>query len=62
MIIPRGVEHLPVAEDEVQVLLLEPKTTVNTGERGERTNRRRRMDLIRVPASARPRPRGQPPR
>jgi hypothetical protein len=25
------VEHLPVAEDEAQVLLLEPKTTRNTG-------------------------------
>ena len=31
VIIPRGVEHLPVAEEEVQVLLLEPKTTLNTG-------------------------------
>lgn len=31
VIIPRGVEHLPVADDEVQVLLLEPKTTINTG-------------------------------
>lgn len=31
VIIPRGVEHLPVAEDEVQVLLLEPKSTLNTG-------------------------------
>jgi mannose-6-phosphate isomerase-like protein (cupin superfamily) len=31
VIIPRGVEHRPVAEEEVQVLLLEPKTTVNTG-------------------------------
>jgi len=30
-VIPKGVEHLPVAEDEVQVLLLEPKTTLNTG-------------------------------
>lgn len=37
-IIPRGMEHLPVAEEEVQVLLLEPKTTVNTGNvRNERT-------------------------
>jgi mannose-6-phosphate isomerase-like protein (cupin superfamily) len=32
VIVPKGVEHLPVAEDEVQVLLLEPKTTVNTGD------------------------------
>jgi mannose-6-phosphate isomerase-like protein (cupin superfamily) len=31
VIIPRGVEHLPVAEQEVHVMLLEPKTTVNTG-------------------------------
>ena len=31
-VIPRGVEHCPVAEDEVHVLLLEPKTTVNTGD------------------------------
>ena len=31
VIIPRGVEHLPVAEDEVHVLLLEPKSTLNTG-------------------------------
>ncbi len=30
-IIPRGVEHLPVADEEVQALLLEPKSTVNTG-------------------------------
>jgi mannose-6-phosphate isomerase-like protein (cupin superfamily) len=31
VIIPRGVEHLPIAEDETQVLLLEPKSTLNTG-------------------------------
>lgn len=31
VIIPRGVEHKPVAENEVHVLLLEPKTTLNTG-------------------------------
>lgn len=37
-VIPRGTEHRPVAEDEVHALLLEPKTTVNTGEvRGELT-------------------------
>jgi mannose-6-phosphate isomerase-like protein (cupin superfamily) len=38
VIIPKGVEHLPVAIDEVQVMLLEPKATLNTGEeRNERT-------------------------
>ena len=31
LIIPRGVEHRPVAREEVQVLLFEPATTVNTG-------------------------------
>jgi len=30
-VIPKGVEHRPVADEEVHVLLLEPKTTVNTG-------------------------------
>jgi mannose-6-phosphate isomerase-like protein (cupin superfamily) len=39
LIVPRGVEHCPVAEtDEVQVLLLEPKSTLNTGNiQNERT-------------------------
>ena len=38
VIIPRGVEHMPVAAEEVHVLLLEPKSTVNTGNAGgERT-------------------------
>lgn len=37
-IIPRGVEHLPIAEEEVHVLLLEPKSTLNTGDvQNERT-------------------------
>lgn len=31
VIIPRGVEHMPVAREEVQLMMLEPKTTVNTG-------------------------------
>jgi len=31
IIIPRGVEHLPSAEQETHVLLLEPRTTLNTG-------------------------------
>ncbi len=31
VVIPRGVEHMPVAEHEAWVLLLEPKTTRNTG-------------------------------
>jgi mannose-6-phosphate isomerase-like protein (cupin superfamily) len=30
-IVPRGVEHRPVAEEEVEVLLFEPASTLNTG-------------------------------
>lgn len=30
-IVPRGVEHKPVAEQEVKVMLFEPASTVNTG-------------------------------
>lgn len=38
VIIPRGVEHLPIAEEEAHVMLLEPKSTLNTGNlRNERT-------------------------
>ena len=37
-IIPKGVEHLPIADEEAHVLLLEPKTTLNTGNvQNERT-------------------------
>ena len=37
-IVPRGVEHLPVAEEETHVVLFEPKSTLNTGNvRNERT-------------------------
>ena len=30
-IVPRGVEHKPVAEEEVHLLLFEPASTLNTG-------------------------------
>jgi mannose-6-phosphate isomerase-like protein (cupin superfamily) len=37
-VVPRGVEHKPVAEQEAHILLLEPAGTVNTGDAGgERT-------------------------
>jgi mannose-6-phosphate isomerase-like protein (cupin superfamily) len=32
IVIPRGVEHMPVAEREVLVMLFEKKTTINTGD------------------------------
>ncbi len=31
VIVPHGVEHRPVAENEVAVMLFEPNTTLNTG-------------------------------
>lgn len=38
IVVPRGVEHRPVAEEEVCVMLFEPAATVNTGSAGgERT-------------------------
>lgn len=32
IIIPRGIEHRPVAPNEVSVMLFEPATTLNTGD------------------------------
>jgi mannose-6-phosphate isomerase-like protein (cupin superfamily) len=38
IIIPHGVDHLPVAQEEVRIVLFEPKTTLNTGNvQNERT-------------------------
>ncbi len=38
VIVPRGVDHLPIASEETHVVLLEPKSTLNTGNvRNERT-------------------------
>ena len=40
LIVPRGVEHRPVADEEVWVMLFEPAGTLNTGSAGgERTVR-----------------------
>ena len=36
LIVPRGVEHRPVAEEEVSIMLFEPASTVNTG--GEKSD------------------------
>jgi mannose-6-phosphate isomerase-like protein (cupin superfamily) len=47
VIVPKGVEHCPVADEEVQVLLLEPKSTVNTGEvSNERTQSPEMLERI----------------
>ena len=38
IVVPRGIEHCPAAEGEVQLLLVEPRSTMNTGTAGgERT-------------------------
>lgn len=38
LVVPRGVEHMPVAEEEAHVLLFEPASVLNTGDvRNERT-------------------------
>jgi quercetin dioxygenase-like cupin family protein len=32
LVVPKGVEHRPVADDEAHILLIEPKTVINTGD------------------------------
>ena len=39
-VVPKGVEHRPVAREEVHVLLIEPSGTPNTGDRGTAEPRR----------------------
>ncbi|WP_335621963.1 cupin domain-containing protein [Chryseolinea soli] len=40
IIVPRGVEHKPVADEEVELLLFEPASTLNTGNvENERTRK-----------------------
>jgi mannose-6-phosphate isomerase-like protein (cupin superfamily) len=45
IIVPRGAEHLPSADEEVHIILLEPKSTLNTG---NVTNERTVRELERV--------------
>lgn len=40
-VVPKGVEHCPVAEEEAHILLIEPSGTPNTGD--SRTAARRRV-------------------
>jgi mannose-6-phosphate isomerase-like protein (cupin superfamily) len=41
LVVPRGVEHRPVAEEETHILMFEPAGTLNTGNvRDERTRER----------------------
>jgi mannose-6-phosphate isomerase-like protein (cupin superfamily) len=45
IIVPRGIEHKPVADEEVHLLLFEPASTLNTG---NIENERTRRDLEKI--------------
>jgi mannose-6-phosphate isomerase-like protein (cupin superfamily) len=45
LVVPRGVEHRPVAEEEVEILLFEPASTLNTG---NVVNEKTRRELDRI--------------
>ena len=40
IIVPKGVEHKPIAEEEVSIMLFEPATTINTGSLENERNRK----------------------
>ena len=44
-VIPRGLKHRPVAEEEVKVILFEPSSTVNTGDQENAFTKRNLKDL-----------------
>jgi mannose-6-phosphate isomerase-like protein (cupin superfamily) len=46
LVVPRGVEHRPVAEEEVHILLFEPASTVNTGNLEDSERTRRHLERI----------------
>lgn len=45
LVVPKGVEHRPVAENEVEIMLFEPSTTLNTG---DKTNELSRYELEKI--------------
>ncbi len=45
LIVPKGIEHRPVADEEVSVMLFEPATTLNTGD-AESTLTKEKLDWI----------------
>ncbi|MDX5419769.1 MAG: cupin domain-containing protein [Hymenobacteraceae bacterium] len=46
LIVPRGVEHRPVANEEAEVLLFEPATTVNTGNLTDSDRTRQNLERL----------------
>ncbi len=45
-IIPKGVEHKPVAKNEVEIMLFEPASTLNTGNKKESAFTKETLDRI----------------
>ena len=45
IIVPRGVEHCPVAEEECEVLLFEPASTLNTGNKENEFTRQKLQQI-----------------
>ncbi len=45
VVIPRGLKHRPVAEEEVKVILFEPSSTLNTGDQENAFTKRDLKDL-----------------
>jgi mannose-6-phosphate isomerase-like protein (cupin superfamily) len=45
-IIPKGIEHKPVAENEVEVMLFEPASTLNTGDKKQSEFTKEKLDRI----------------
>jgi len=46
LVVPRGVEHRPVAENEVALMLFEPASTLNTGDAIENDLTRNQLEKI----------------
>jgi len=46
LVVPRGVEHRPVADEEVEILLFEPASTLNTGNAVEDARTLRELERI----------------
>ncbi|AKQ45495.1 hypothetical protein TH63_07305 [Rufibacter radiotolerans] len=46
LVVPRGVEHRPVAEEEVSILLFEPASTLNTGNQTDSNRTRTTLEHL----------------
>jgi len=46
VIVPRGVEHRPIADEEVEIMLFEPIGTVNTGELKDHQLTRKQLERL----------------